>query len=82
MDTLLSILIIGTGIFVWYSLKKLKEKPYIVNFSISAMLLLIIWKTALMKPLDTFSIIVLIICSIACIFQFVLGLKNIKSVVE
>lgn len=78
MDQLLAFLILGMGIFVWYALMKLKQKPYIVNFSLSAMLLLIVWKTSLMNPLDWLSIAVIVICAIAFIMQLVLGIKNIK----
>ena len=82
LDQLLSILIIGMAIFVWYALKKLKQKPYIVNFSLSAMLALIVWKTSLMSPLDWLSITVIVICSIAFVMQILLGIKNIKPVEE
>ncbi|WP_438312078.1 hypothetical protein [Sporosarcina sp. FA9] len=80
MDTILSLLIIGVGIFVWFALKKFKHKPFIVNFSLSAILLLIVFKTSLMDPLDWVSIVVIIICSIAFIMQLVLGFKNIKPI--
>lgn len=78
MDTILSLLIIGVGGFVWFSLKKFKHKPFIVNFSLSAMLLLIVWKTSLMNPLDWLSITVIVICGIAFVMQMILGFKNIN----
>lgn len=82
MDQLLSLLIIGVAFFVWYALKKFKQKPFIVNFSLAGLLLLIIWKTSLMNPLEWLSITVIIICSIAFIMQLILGIKNSKPVEE
>ncbi|MCZ2257705.1 hypothetical protein [Sporosarcina sp. G11-34] len=82
MDQLLSFLIIGMGIFVWFALVKLKQKPYIVNFSLSAMLLLIVWKTSLMDPLDWLSIGVIVMCGLAFIMQLVMGIRSIQLAKE
>ena len=70
------------GIFVWFALVKLKQKPYIVNFSLSAMLLLIVWKTSLMDPLDWLSIGVIVMCGLAFIMQLVMGIRSIQLAKE
>lgn len=79
MEMLLTLLIIAAAIFSGISLKKFYDKPYIVNFALSAMLLLIVVRTLLLQPINGLGYMAIILCSIAFIFQMVLGLKSINS---
>lgn len=79
MEMYLSILIIAAAVFSGYSLKKFYDKPYIVNFSLAVMLLLIVLLTLLMEPITRLGYAAIIICSLAFIVQLVLGVKNIRS---
>ncbi len=79
MEMVLSLLIIAVAIFAGYSLKKFYDKPYIVNFALAAMLLLIVIRTVLLQPINTLGWAAIIICSIAFVFQAVLGVKSLKA---
>lgn len=79
MGTLLSLAIIATAIFAAYALKKFYDRPYIVNFSLAAMLLLIVIRTLMLQPITGLGYAAIILCSIAGIFQAFLGVKSIKS---
>ncbi|MBB5178638.1 hypothetical protein HNQ44_000060 [Planomicrobium koreense] len=79
MEMALSLLIIAVAIFAGYSLKKFYDKPYIVNFALAAMLLLIVLRTVLLQPINTLGWAAIIICSIAFVFQAVLGVKSLKA---
>ncbi len=79
MEMVLSLLIIGVAVFAGYSLKKFYDKPYIVNFALAAMLLLIVIRTVLQQPINTLGWAAIIICSIAFVFQAVLGIKSVKA---
>lgn len=78
MGTYLSLMIVAVAIFAGISLKKFYNKPYIVNFALSAMLLLIVLRTFLQEPITNMGWAAIIICSIAFAFQAVLGVKNLK----
>lgn len=78
MEMFLSVLIIAVAIFTGISLKKFYGKPYIVNFALSAMLLLIVIRTLLLQPINGLGYAAIVLCSIAFVFQIVLGIKNIK----
>lgn len=78
MEMVLSLSIIAVAIFAGISLKKFYDKPYIVNFALSVMLLLIVLRTVLQQPISNMGWAAVIICSIAFIFQVVLGIKNLK----
>lgn len=79
MEMFLSLLIVATAIFAGYSLKKFYDKPHIVNFALAAMLLLIVLRTFLLQPINNLGYAAIAICSIAFVFQLVLGMKNIKG---
>lgn len=79
MGTLLSLAIIATAIFAAYALKKFYDRPYIVNFSLAAMLLLIVVRTFMLQPITGLGYAAIVICTVAGIFQAFLGLKSIKS---
>lgn len=79
MDILLALFTISAGIFAWYSLKKFKQKPYIINFAIAALLLFIVLMTSRMQPFDWLAITALIICSVGFMAQIILGIKNFKT---
>lgn len=79
MEMALSLLIIAVAIFAGYSLKKFYDKPYIVNFALAAMLLLIVLRTVLVQPINALGWAAIIICTVAFVFQAVLGLKNLKA---
>lgn len=82
MGNVLSVAIIAVAIFAAYALKKFYDRPYIVNFSLAAMLLLIVVRTLMLQPITGMGYAAIIICSIACIFQAVLGVKSYKSSVQ
>lgn len=79
MEMFLSLSIIVVAIFAGYSLKKFYDKPYIVNFALTAMLMLIVLRTVLMQPINNLGYAAIIICTIAAVFQLVLGVKNLKQ---
>ncbi|MCP2036311.1 putative membrane protein [Planomicrobium sp. HSC-17F08] len=79
MGTVLSLLIVAVALFTAFALKKFYDKPYIVNFSLAAMLLLIVVRTLLLQPINTLGYAAIVLCSIAFIFQAVLGVKNVKT---
>lgn len=79
MGTVLSLLIIAVALFTAVALKKFYDKPYIVNFSLAAMLLLIVVRTLLLQPINTLGYAAIVLCSIAFIFQAVLGVRNLKT---
>jgi hypothetical protein len=79
MGTVLSLLIVAVAVFAAYSLKKFYDKPYIVNFALAAMLLLIVLRTFLLQPINTMGYAAIALCSIAFVFQAVLGMKNLKA---
>lgn len=79
MGTILSLAIIATAIFAAYALKKFYDRPYIVNFSLAAMLLLIVVRTLMLQPITGLGYAAIILCTIAGIFQAFLGVKSIKS---
>lgn len=74
----LPLLIIVTAIFVAVASKKYYDKPYIVNFSISVMMLLLVIQTFRMQPIDWLGMTAIVICSIAFVIQFGLGLRNVR----
>lgn len=80
MGTALSLAIIATAIFAAYALKKFYDRPYIVNFSLSVMLLLIVARTLMLQPISGLGYTAIIMCSIAGIFQVFLGIQSIKAV--
>lgn len=79
MGTVLSLLIVAVALFTAFALKKFYNKPYIVNFSLAVMLLLIVVRTLLLQPINTLGYVAIALCSIAFIFQAVLGIKNVKT---
>ncbi|MFD1030822.1 hypothetical protein [Metaplanococcus flavidus] len=79
MGTFLSLAIIATAIFAAYALKKFYDRPYIVNFALAAMLLLIVVRTLMLQPITGLGYAAIIICTIAGIFQAFLGVKSIKA---
>ncbi|ETP70075.1 hypothetical protein HF394_18275 [Planococcus glaciei] len=79
MGTVLSLLIVAVALFTAFALKKFYDKPYIVNFSLAVMLLLIVVRTLLLQPINTLGYVAIALCSIAFIFQAVLGIKNVKT---
>ncbi len=80
MATILSILIILTGIVVFIIMKKFSHtsKTYIVNFSIATLMALLFFRTLLLNPLDWISYIAIVVCGLAFIAQIILGIKNLK----
>ncbi|SDH14256.1 hypothetical protein SAMN04487975_10364 [Planococcus glaciei] len=79
MGTVLSLLIVAVALFTAFALKKFYDKPYIVNFSLAVMLLLIVVRTLLLQPINKLGYVAIALCSIAFIFQAVLGIKNVKT---
>lgn len=79
MGTALSLAIIATAIFAAYALKKYYDRPYIVNFSLTVMLLLITARTLMLQPISGLGYAAIIICTVAGIFQAFLGIKSIKA---
>lgn len=79
MGTILSLAIIATAIFAAYALKKFYDRPYIVNFALAAMLLLIVIRTFMLQPITGMGYAAIILCSIAGVFQAFLGVKSFKS---
>ncbi|RNF40761.1 hypothetical protein [Planococcus salinus] len=79
MGTILPLIIVAVAIFVGVASKKYYDKPHIVNFSISAMMLLLVIQTFQMQPLNGLGITAIITCSIAFVIQFYLGFRNIRA---
>lgn len=79
MGNILSIAIVAVAIFTAYALKKFYERPYIVNFALAVMLLLIVARTLMLQPINGLGYAAIVLCSISCIFQAVLGFKSFKS---
>lgn len=79
MEMVLTLLIVASAIFAGISLKKFYDKPYIVNFALAAMLLLIVFRTFLLQPINGLGYAAIILCSIASVFQLVLGVKSLKG---
>lgn len=79
MDTLLFIAIIGVAVFVGIASKKYYDKPYIVNFGIAALMLLLVVQSILMQPITILGYIAIVVCSIAFVFQVVIGYRNWKG---
>lgn len=78
MENLLLVLIIAVAIFVGISSKKFYSKPYIVNFGIAILMALIVVQTFLMTPIGMLGYMAIVICSIAFVFQLVIGIKSLK----
>ncbi|MGI2327011.1 hypothetical protein [Planococcus sp. YIM B11945] len=76
MALILPLLIIATAIFVGVASKKFYDKPYIVNFALAALMLLIVIQTMIMQPISTMGYIAIAFCSLAFLFQLVIGIKN------
>ncbi|EGA89802.1 hypothetical protein GPDM_08335 [Planococcus donghaensis MPA1U2] len=82
MGSLLLVLIIAVAIFVGIASKKFYNKPYIVNFGIAVMMALLVIQTFMMTPISTLGYTAIVICSIAFVFQLVMGFKNLKTVTQ
>ncbi len=80
MENLLLVLIIVVAIFVGISSKKFYSKPYIVNFGIAILMALIVVQTFLMTPIGTLGYMAIVICSIAFVFQLVIGIRSLKTI--
>ncbi|ANU28199.1 hypothetical protein [Planococcus versutus] len=78
MENLLLVLIIAVAIFVGIASKKFYSKPYIVNFGIAILMALIVVQTFLMTPIGMLGYMAIVICSIAFVFQLVIGIKSLK----
>lgn len=79
MGSSLLILIIAVAIFVGIASKKFYDRPYIVNFGIAVMMALLVIQTFQMTPIGGLGYAAIIICSIAFVFQLVMGIKNLKT---
>lgn len=79
MGTVLSLLIIAAAVFVGIGTKKFHDRPHIVNFSIAALMLLIVVRTFTLQPVSTLGWAAVAICSIALVVQMMLGFKNVNS---
>ena len=82
MGSILLILIIAVAIFVGIASKKLYNRPYIVNFAIAVMMALLVIQTFMMTPIGMLGYAAIIICSIAFIFQLIMGFRNLKTIAE
>ncbi|ANU13245.1 hypothetical protein [Planococcus halocryophilus] len=82
MGSLLLMFIIAAAIFVGIASKKFYNKPYIVNFGIAVMMVLLVIQTFMMTPIGILGYAAIIICSIAFIFQLVMGFRNLKTVAQ
>lgn len=80
MGNILSLAIVIVAVFAAYALKKFYERPYIVNFALAAMLLLIVIRTLMLQPINGLGYAAIILCTVAGIFQAVLGIKSFKSI--
>lgn len=79
MGSFLLILIIAVAIFVGIASKKYYDKPYIVNFGIALMMALLVIQTFQMTPIGGLGYAAIALCSVAFVFQLVLGIKNLKT---
>lgn len=79
MGSLLLILIIAVAIFVGIASKKYYDKPYIVNFGIAVMMALLVIQTFQLTPIGGLGYAAIIFCSIAFVFQVVMGIRNLKT---
>ncbi|AIY05619.1 hypothetical protein Plano_1654 [Planococcus sp. PAMC 21323] len=82
MGSILLILIIAVAIFVGIASKKFYNRPYIVNFAIAVMMALLVIQTFMMTPIGMLGYAAIIICSIAFIFQLIMGFRNLKTIAE
>lgn len=82
MGSILLILIIAVAIFVGIASKKFYNRPYIVNFAIAVMMALLVIQTFMMTPISALGYAAIIICSIAFIFQLIMGFRNLKTIAE
>lgn len=71
--------IIGVAVFVGIASKKFYDKPYIVNFGIAALMMLLVAQSLLMQPITTLGYVAIVVCSIAFAFQATLGYRNWRS---
>lgn len=79
MEMLLILAIIGTAVFVGIASKKFYDKPYVVNFGIAVLMLLLVIQSIVMQPITTLGYVAIVLCSIAFVFQMVIGYRNWKS---
>lgn len=79
MGMFLLLCIIAVAIFVGVASKKFYDKPYVVNFGIALLMLLLVVQTIMMQPITAFGYAAIVICSVAFLFQLVLGVKNVKA---
>ncbi|ALS78550.1 MULTISPECIES: hypothetical protein [Planococcus] len=80
MGNFLLISIIAVAIFVGIASKKFYDKPYIMNFGIAVMMALLVIQTFQMTPIGGLGYAAIILCSIAFLFQVVIGIRNLKTV--
>lgn len=78
MGMFLLLMIIAVAVFVGIASKKFYGKPYIVNFAIAALMLLLVVQTIQMQPISMFGYVAIVCCSLAFFFQIALGFKNAK----
>lgn len=78
MGMFLLLAIIAVAVFVGIASKKFYDKPYVVNFAIAALMLLLVVQTVMMQPISVIGYIAIAICSIAFFFQLILGVKSLK----
>lgn len=79
MVNFLLILIIAVAVFVGIASKKFYDKPYIVNFGIAVMMALLVIQTFQMTPINGLGYATIILCSIAFVFQLVMGIRSLKT---
>lgn len=80
MGNFLLISIIAIAIFVGIASKKFYDKPYIMNFGIAVMMALLVIQTFQMTPIGGLGYAAIILCSVAFLFQVVIGIRNLKTV--
>ncbi|WKA53316.1 hypothetical protein [Planococcus shixiaomingii] len=78
MGMFLLLLIIATAIFVGIASKKFYDKPYVLNFAIALLMLLLVVQTLAMQPISMMGYFAIAFCSIAFVTQLVLGMKNVR----
>ncbi|TWT01013.1 hypothetical protein FQV28_16620 [Planomicrobium sp. CPCC 101079] len=78
MEMFFLLSIIAVAIFVGVASKKFYDKPYVVNFAIALLMLLLVIQTIMMQPITTFGYVAIVFCSIAFLFQLVLGVRNVR----
>ncbi len=79
MQLFLMLAIIVTAVIVGISSKKSYDKPHVVNFSIAALMLLLVIQSILMQPITMLGYLAIGFCSIAFVFQAVIGYRTWKS---